>query len=263
MPTVKLGDVNVFYEIEGQGPPLLLIAGLGADSRAWATVKPHLTAHFTCVTFDNRGVGRSEVPPGPYTIDQMGDDAAALIRALDLAPVAVVGWSLGGSVLQALLIRHQELVSRAVLLSAFPSYTELQHAWLDCLLTLRQSDLPPVAQALFGMPWGFTPKMLVDHETLVAGAKLAQTLAPPATFEGFSAQAHGLRRYDSRPQLPTVKTPTLVLVGAEDTLTPVSQSVEMAELMPNARLQVLPRGGHGMAVEFPAETTAAIRAFLS
>ncbi|WP_293676902.1 alpha/beta hydrolase, partial [uncultured Phenylobacterium sp.] len=80
--------------------------------------------------------------------------------------------------------------------------------------------------------------------------------------EGFAAQAHGLRRYDSRPQLPSVKTETLVLVGAEDTLTPVSQSIEMATLMPNARLQVLPRGSHGMAIEYTTDTVAAIRAFL-
>lgn len=262
MPTAKLGDVSLHYDIEGEGPPLLLIAGLGADSSAWATVKPLLTSHYTCITFDNRGVGRSEVPPGPYTIDQMGDDAAALIESLGVGPVAAVGWSLGGSVLQALLIRHPGLVSRAVLLSAFPSYTELQQNWLDCLLVLRQADISPLAPALFGMAWGFTPRMLVDHTALVAGAKLAQSVAPPARFEGFAAQAHGLRRYDSRPDLPKVQTPTLVLVGAEDTLTPVSQSVEMAELLPNGRLQVLPRGGHGMAVEYTSDTVAAIRGFL-
>ena len=262
MSTAKLGDVSLFYEVEGTGPPLLLIAGLGADSRAWVTVKPLLTARYTCITFDNRGAGRSDAPPGPYTIPQMGADAAALIRHLDLGPVAAVGWSLGGSVLQALLIQDQELVSRAVLLSAFPSYTELQQGWLDCLLALRQSDVSPVAQAMFGMAWGFTPRMLLDHEAVAAGAKAGQAAGPAVTFEGFAAQAHGLRRYDSRPQLPGVKTPTLVLVGAEDTLTPVAQSIEMAALIPGARLQVLPRGGHGMAVEYTPDTVAAIRAFL-
>lgn len=259
MPKATLGDVTLHYDVEGQGPPLLLIAGLGADSAAWATVKPLLTGRYTCITFDNRGVGRSDVPPGPYTIPQMGADAAALIRHLGLGPVAAVGWSLGGSVLQALLIAEPDLVSRAVLLSAFPSYTELQHGWLDCLLALRQSDVPAVAQAMFGMAWGFTPRMLSDHAAVAAAARAAP---PPARFEGFAAQAHGLRRYDSRPDLPRVRTPTLVLVGAEDTLTPIAQSVEMAALIPGARLQVLPRGGHGMAIEYTADTVGAIRTFL-
>jgi 3-oxoadipate enol-lactonase len=84
----------------------------------------------------------------------------------------------------------------------------------------------------------------------------------PTSYAGFAAQAHGLRRYDSRPLLPTVKTPTLVLVGAEDVLTPPSQSVEIAQLIPNAALQILPRGGHGMVIEYMPETVAAITAFL-
>ena len=262
MPTANIDGVNLHYDIEGEGPPLLLIAGLGANSSSWATIKPLLRSKFTCITFDNRGVGRSEVPPGPYTIDQMADDAVALIRHLDLGPVAAVGWSLGGSVLQGLLIRNGDLVSKAVILSGFPSYTELQHGWLDCLLALRQSDASPEAQAMFGMAWGFTGKMTVDHAALANMARLGARAPYPTAFEGFAAQAHGLRRYDSRPLLPTVKTPTLVLVGAEDVLTPVSQSIEMAELIPGAKLQVLPRGSHGMAVEYTPETVAAIRAYL-
>ena len=109
---------------------------------------------------------------------------------------------------------------------------------------------------------GFTAKMLFDHDQAAAGAKAGAVL-PPTSVAGFEAQAHGLRRYDARPLLPTVKTPTMVLVGAEDVLTPTFQSVEMAQLIPNARLQVLPRGSHGMVIEFTPETVAAIVAFLS
>ena len=263
MASATVNGVKLHYDIEGEGPPLLLIAGLGASSSAWATVKPLLTSRFTCITFDNRGTGRSATPPGPYTIDQMADDTAGLIRQLRLGPVMAVGWSLGGSVLQGLLIRNGDLVSRAVLLSAFPSYTELQHGWLDCLITLRRSDTSPAAQAMFGMAWGFTAKMLFDHGLAAAGAKAGAALPYPTSVAGFEAQAHGLRRYDSRPLLGTVKTPTLVLVGAEDILTPPSQSVEMAQLIPNAALQVLPRGSHGMAIEYTPETVAAIVAYLT
>jgi 3-oxoadipate enol-lactonase len=263
VPTANVDGLNLHYEIEGEGPPLLLIAGLGANSASWTTIKPLLKGRFTCITFDNRGVGRSDTPPGPYTIDQMADDTAGLIRHLGYESVMAVGWSLGGSVLQALMIRNGDLISKAVLLSAFPSYTELQHGWLDCLLSLRQSGVPAEAQAMFGMAWGFTGKVLVDHAALAAAARQGAAAPYPTSFEGFAAQAHGLRRYDSRPMLQTVEAPTLVLVGAEDVLTPVSQSIEMAELIPHARLQVLPRGGHGMAVEYTAETVAAITAFLA
>lgn len=263
MATFNANGIRLHYEIEGEGPPLLLISGLGGHSGVWATVKPLFTPHFTVITFDNRGTGQSDVPPGPYTIDQMGHDTAALIEGLGLGPVNVVGWSLGGSVLQSLLIWHGDLVRRAVLLSAFPSYTDVQQAWLDCLLALRRNDVPPIAQSVFGMAWGFTPRMLFDHDFLAAAARFAVEQDPtPVTNEGFEAQADGLRRYDSRGDLPKVTTPTLVLIGAEDILTPPAQSVEMASLIPGATLQILPRGGHGMVIEYTQDTVGAIIGYL-
>ena len=263
MPTTTVNGVSLHYEVSGDGPPLLLIAGLGLSSLAWAAAAPRLQEDFTVITVDNRGTGRSEVPAGPYRIDDLGDDTAALLEELDLGPVAAVGWSLGGSVLQSMLIRHGQLLSRAVLLNAFPSYTAVQHAWLDAGLALRRSGADPVTTGISSMPWAFTPRLLSDHVTAAAQAELARLDPHPTTLAGFEAQAAGLRVYDSRPDLPTVSTPTLVLTGAEDVLTPVSQSVEIAELIPTATLQVLPRGGHGMVVEYLDATLAAITAYLT
>src|SRR5436190_1133234 len=117
---VTVNGIRLAYEEAGNGPPLLLISGLGANRLGWAPVVPLLAGHFRCITFDNRGTGQSDVPPGPYSIDQMADDAAAFIDALGVAPVAAVGWSMGGSILQSLLINHGRLVRRAVLLSTLP-----------------------------------------------------------------------------------------------------------------------------------------------
>jgi 3-oxoadipate enol-lactonase len=263
MATAHVNGIRVHYEVEGSGPPLFLISGLGQNSSAWLAMLPMLRERFACITFDNRGTGRSDTPPGPYTIDQMADDAAALIEHLKAGPVRAVGWSLGGSVLQSMLIRHRDKLDRAVLLSAFPSYTELQHRWLDCLIALQHSAIEPLALAAFRTAWVFTPRWLSDHTAAMATAKLALQDPYPTSIEGFEAQAHGLRRYDARPALHTVSTPTLVLVGAEDILTPVEQSAEIARLIPGARLQVLPRGGHGMALEYTSDTVRAIVAFLN
>ncbi len=263
MPTEPANGIQVHYEVKGNGPPLLLIGGLGQNSAAWVPIVAALAAKFSCITFDNRGTGRSSVPPGPYTIDQMADDAAALLEHLRSGPVCAVGWSLGGSVLQSMLIRHREKLTRAVLLSAFPAYSELQHHWLDSIIALQHSGIDPLGLAVFRTAWVFTPRWLANHDAAVATAKIALTDPYPTSIEGFEAQAHGLRRYDSRPGLPTVSTPTLVLVGAEDILTPVEQSAEIARLIPGAKLQVLPRGGHGMALEYTQDTVRAILAFLT
>lgn len=262
MPHLTVNGARIFYDGQGSGPPLLLISGLGANRLSWAPVVPLLKDSFRCITFDNRGVGQSDVPPGPYTIDQMADDTAALIDALGIAPVAAVGWSMGGSILQSLLINHGERLRRAVLLSTLPSYTGLQHGWLDAGLALRRAGVDPLAVGISGMPWAFTPRMLADHPRALAAAQLGATNPYPTSLAGFEAQAQAIRVYDARPRLPEVTTPTLVLVGAEDVLTPVHQSVEIAELIPGARLTVLPRGGHAMAIEYLEDTVAAIRAFL-
>ncbi|WP_131104571.1 alpha/beta fold hydrolase [Ornithinimicrobium sufpigmenti] len=259
-----MSTVELHHDIQGEGPPLLLIAGLGLSSGAWATVAPALAQSYTVITVDNRGTGRSPVPEGPYTIDGMADDIAALLRSLDLGPVSAVGWSLGGSLLQSLLINHGELIDKAVLLNAFPSYTKVQDAWLDAGLILRQSGLEPAALAVQGLAWALTPRALTNHEALYETQRMAAEMDPhPTSYEGYAGQAAGLRVYDSREQLPTVTNKVLVLAGAEDTLTPPWQSVEMAELIPNAHLQILPRGNHGMILEYPDDTLAAITAFLS
>ncbi|GAA4703189.1 3-oxoadipate enol-lactonase [Pseudonocardia yuanmonensis] len=262
MSTTTVNGVRLRYDVQGDGPPLLLIAGLGLSSLAWAAAVPRLREGYTVVTFDNRGTGLSEVPPGPYPIDTLGDDAAALVEHLGLGPVSAVGWSLGGSVLQSMLVRHGDLLTKAVLLNAFPSYTGVQDAWLDSGLALRRAGVDPVAIGIHGMPWAFTPRLLADHTAAQAQAELARKDPHPTTLEGFEAQAAGLRVYDSRADLPSATTPTLVLTGAEDVLTPVAQSVEIAELLPHGTLQVLPRGGHGMLVEYLDDTLAAITAYL-
>ena len=258
----SLNGIDIYYEIRGEGPPLLLISGLGLSSLVWQPVLQQFPTGFTVITMDNRGTGRSDVPQGPYSIDDLADDTAALLRHLDLGTVSVVGWSLGGSVLQSLLTRHGDLLERAVLLSAFPSYTPLQHAWLDAGLMVRRQGLDPLSITLSGMPWSFTARLLSDHGKAVARAQFAAQTPFPTSLKGFEAQAAGLRAYDSRSELPKVATPVQVLVGAEDVLTPVSQSVEIAELIPHARLKVLPRGGHAMVLEYPDETLDAILGFL-
>ncbi|MDA1003193.1 MAG: alpha/beta fold hydrolase [Chloroflexi bacterium] len=263
MPHVEVNGIRLYFEEDGTGPPLLLIAGLGANRLSWATVVPALRDQYRCITFDNRGVGKSDVPPGPYEMDTLGDDAAALIDHLGVGPVDCVGWSMGGSVLQSLMINHPQHVKRGVLLSTLPSYSPLQHKWLDALTFMRKHELDPVALAVIGMPWGTTARSLYDHDKRYELAKLVTQMPDPTTYEGFHAQGEAIRNYDSRPRLGDVRTPTLVLVGAEDVLTPPSQAVEMASRIPGAQLKVLPRGSHGMVIEYPDDTLAEIRAFLT
>ena len=262
MPIAQINSAEIYYRIDGSGPPLLLIAGLGANAEAWGAALPFLRAHFTCIVYDSRGTGRSSVTPGPYSIDQLADDAVALVRSLDMAPLAAVGWSLGGSVLQSALIRHGDVFTHAVLLNTFPNYTPLQHAWLDCILALRDTGTDRAAQLAFALGWTMSPGFLADHAQVMQRAGLIAAAPNATTNAGYRAQGEAVRVYDSRADLPRITTPTLVLCGAQDVLTPPAQSEEIARLIPGAVLRELPQGAHVMAQEFPRETAQAIIDYL-
>jgi 3-oxoadipate enol-lactonase len=192
----------------------------------------------------------------------MADDVAALLGHLGVADAHMVGWSLGGSVLQSLMIRHDRLLRSATLLNAFPNYTPLQHAWLDALIALRQSDISMAAKLSFVMPWGLTPITLSDHDRTMQAVAAAEADPWPTSNVGLEGQGAGLRLYDSRADLGRVTTPTMILAGAEDVLTPVAQSVEMAALIPGAKLKVIGKGGHRMIVEYPDEIVRQISEFV-
>lgn len=255
-------DLNLYYEESGEGEPLIFVSGLGQSHVSWALTTPPFAKRWRCITFDNRGTGESSVPPGPYTIEAMADDVAGLLDHLGIATATFVGVSLGASVLQALGYRHPARVRRLALLSAFPSYTEVQHRWLDAHIALRKAGLDPLSAFVAQSPWAFTARTLADHAGLVRVARLLVEQPHRTTDEGFFAQAAGIRVFDSRPRLHEIQAPTLVLTGAEDVLTPIAQAVEIADLIPSARLQVLPRGGHGMVGEYHDDVMRAVRSFI-
>lgn len=262
MPKAPVGDIEIHYEEAGVGEPLLFLSGLGRNLGSWALVVRQFQERWRCISYDHRGVGRSSVPPGPYSIEQLADDAAGLLDTLAVEAATCIGVSMGASVLQALSYRHPEKVAKAVLVSAFPNYTPVQHAWLDANLALRDSAASAEAAFVMNMPWVFTPRILSSHQGAVRYAELSLQDPHPTPIEGYRAHAQATRTFDSLKGLPGVQAETLVLVGAEDILTPVSQSVEIASAIPNATLQVLPRGGHGMVAEYMDDVVRAIKRFI-
>jgi pimeloyl-ACP methyl ester carboxylesterase len=273
MPHVTSAGTSIYWEEEGphrgqngpegqDGPdPVLLIMGLGATLEWWYLIRPELTPRFRTILFDNRGVGRSDVPPAPYSIAQMADDAAAVLDAAGAARAHVVGLSMGGYIAQELVLRHPARVRSLVLgctscggRDAVPADKEVRQA-----LTARASMSREEAMRVMA-PYTFdasTPREVIERE-------FALRLATTVTNDGFFAQLQAIRDWPgTRSRLSGIAAPTLVIHGETDRLVPPENATILADAIPGARLVMLPHASHIFFTDQFAPARDALLAFLA
>lgn len=249
MAFIEVGDLTMYYELHGEGPPLLHISGSGGDLRTTAPGAHGLNADFQGLHYDQRGLGQTSAGDHPPTMADFADDAAALCSALGWDRCHVMGTSFGGMVAQHVAIRHPGLVDKLVLNCTSPggdapSYPlhELQElspdgradVWMPILDTryVPGEDIPGLG--------GFT-KMMREG---VAADRSAASQA------GFSAQLEARRHHDANPGLPGISSPTLVCAGRYDGIAPVDNSERIVAAIPNATLDIF-EGGHVFMLQDP------------
>jgi pimeloyl-ACP methyl ester carboxylesterase len=251
MPYAVLNRIRIHYEVAGEGDPVLMINGLSAPAANWGLQIRTLAAHFRVVTFDNRGVGETDLPPEPvYTMAQLADDAAALLRHLKIARAHVVGASMGGAIAQELALRHAPLVRSLVLACSWAQadarFLHTVESWMA--LAYRVPLEERYRHVLY--PWVFSPRFFGRKENLETVFQRAMAYTHQTKPEAIERQARGILAWNGTrvPRLGAIRVPTLVLVGKEDVLTPPEFSRTLARLIRRARLAVLP-GGHAFFIE--------------
>jgi pimeloyl-ACP methyl ester carboxylesterase len=238
---VSSGGCPISYRVVGEGPPLLLVMGLGADVTAWADHVPAFASRWRCIIVDNRGVGRSGQPAGPYSTAQMADDCAEVLRAATGEPAAVMGISMGGAIAQELALRHADLVRALVLVSTWARCDGYLAEVFDHLRTTHAA-LGPVefTQLLQLRIWG--PGYVSGHLGELREARLVAAKAPVADH-AFAAQSAACISHATLDRLSGVHVPTLVTVGRADCFTVPARSEEIHRAISGSRLEVFP-GGH-------------------
>lgn len=249
------------YTVAGDGPALLLLHAFPLGLFMWDAQAEALAASQRVIRFDARGFGLSDPGQGPLTMEQIADDGAALLDHLGVAKAVVSGCSMGGYAALAFVRRHPQRLAGLVLLDTRAGAdTEEAKAGRA---TLAAKVLAEGASAAVS---AFLPKLLGEttkRERLALVTGLEERILATSP-QAIADALHGLAaRPDSRPTLATVRVPTLVLVGAEDVLTPPDESEAMAAAIPGARLEVVPRAGHLANLERPDAVNAALRAFLA
>jgi 3-oxoadipate enol-lactonase len=263
MPTVQVADgTRIAYQLAGRpdGEPLLMVHGLGADARGWILQQRALGSRYRLVMVDNRGVGASERPAGPYDLEVMANDAVAALDHAGYGSAHVVGASMGGIIGQVIGVRHPDRVRSLTL-----ACTACRHfSWRKELL----AEWADQAQA-FGMrefvrrnlKWMVGPRSL--RRTWPAMAILGPlAFNVPAT--SFVSQIQAILAIEDslRTELTEVAAPTLVLCGSQDVLTTQGDSEEIASLIPGAELAVVRGGAHLFMVEQAGAFNRTVRDFL-
>lgn len=262
MPKTRIGNIEMYYEVHGSGEPVVLIHGLGMDSSTWFNQVSVLSQNYQVVVFDNRGVGQTDAPNEDYSIEMMADDAAALLKFLNVDNAHIFGVSMGGMIAQIIALKYPELVKSLLLnttAAQFPAKAKhLVQTWLRMInenvsleTRLRESFL-----------WGYTDEFFENDETVMASVKLAISNPYPLSTHGFAGQVAALMKHDTRSQISQISVPTLVLISKDDIFIPIKFSEELAAKIPKAELVVLERGGHNCWMEYPELVNQAVMQFL-
>ena len=260
---VTANDGTRLHVVEqGKGDPVLWLQGLNAPAAAWAAQLAHFSQTHRSVAPDARGVGQSEAPPGPYTTRQLAEDAVAVLDACGVERAHVVGLSLGGAVAQELALAHPGRVRSLSLLATFatqdPRSRALLKAWRALYpLAITSPELRDAWEQQ-AYAWLFTDRFWRSEASIRAALRFAHT-QPVQPTSGFLGQVDAALSHDARDRLATLAVPTLVLHGALDQLSPVANGAELARLIPNAELLVLPDVGHAVNLEAQRAVNAAFR----
>src|SRR5689334_23616734 len=263
MPFAEAADgTRLHYSVSGRrdGEPVLMIQGLGADSRGWLRQRLAFAARHRVIVFDNRGVGRSDRPPGPYDLEVMAEDALTVLDAAGVTDAHVMGASMGGVISQIIAVRHPERVRSLILACTacrqLPWRRELLAEWAEVAERDGMGGF-----TTYAVRWVMGPRSLRRFWPALG---LVGTLAQNLTPDSFLAQVQAILATDDdlRFELREVRAPTLVLVGTQDILTPLGDSEEIADLIPGAELAVIGGGAHGFMFEHASAFNRTVLDFL-
>jgi 3-oxoadipate enol-lactonase len=259
------GDIELYFDSTGAGAPVLLVMGLGMNATGWWRTVPVLARSHRVLAFDNRGMGRSGKPPGPYTMDELADDAVAVLDAAGEPAAHVYGLSLGGMIAQHIALRHPDRV-RGLVLGATTAGGELVAAADPVTLAFffRRADMPPDEAVWASVPYNYGPATRAHHAQRI-GEDIAQRLRFPVEPEPYKAQLAAAAGHDMSARLSEIRAPTLVVHGEQDRMVPVANGERLAARIPGARLKTYPGAGHLYTTDEPAadEDVAAFLATLA
>jgi len=258
LPHTENEGARLYWTEQGSGPPVLLIMGLSFTHEMWFRVVPALRERYRTILFDNRGMGRSDCPRGPYSIRQLARDAAAVMDAAGVESAHIVGASMGGMIAQELALRQPSRVRSLVL--GCTSYSGMFARWphfrrgprINWSRATRLERERSLRSLLYA---DATPLDRIEEDIEIrCGCSWS--------YKGFWNQFAGILAWNAYWRLPRIKIPVMVIHGEEDHLVPPENGKVIARRIPGARWELLPNAGHVLVTDQPELSSRLLLEFL-
>jgi len=259
MPFVENQEAKIYWDEQGHGATVLLIMGLGYPSVMWYRTRPVLAPRYRTLVLDNRGVGRSGVPPGPYPIALMASDAAAVLDAASVESAHVFGISMGGMIAQEFALQYPKRVRSLILGCTASGGPRAVRAEADAThMIMARGQMAPEEAAQAAVPFIYdsgTPRARIDEDLAMRRPWFPRP-------EAYQAQLQGILAWEAYSRLPQITAPTLVIHGESDRLVPSGNGKLIAERLPGAKLVLIPNAGHIFPTDQPEAAHQAVLEFL-
>lgn len=264
MPFVIANGIRTYFNLVGEGPPLLLIAGNGMDHTTFREQVPRFSGLFRCITYDLRGIGESDVPEAGYTIREMAADALALLTALDFPAAHVAGYSLGGAIAQEMALVSPDRIQTLSLYSSYSHVMPYLRRRYELLIKILAECTPEIwakftTFTAFGEDYINQHDAELENEVALREARWRGPDAPSKT--GMLGHYRAILSHNALDRLTSIACPTWIAVGSSDPVTPPSYAKMMHERIRGSQLSIYPGAPHRL-LNFADQFTADALAFL-
>ncbi len=262
MPKFKSSNANIYYELHGSGPVILMVAGMSSDSKSWQFILDRMMRQYRLIVFDNRGCGRTETDGKPFSLKDLAKDAIELLDFLDLEKVHVLGHSMGGMIAQEMALMFPERIDKLVLASSSQQLSRKARGILNELYNkwLNGYDMAEWFRIMF--QWLFTKEALSNKKFIDAAIIFTLAYPYPQTLQGFKGQVDAISSFDASSRIHNITHNTLIMSGVEDILIPSEESQTLESISGPTTFKLIENAAHSIHAEQPGAFSQAVREFL-
>lgn len=261
MPTIRLNDMEMYYEVHGRGEPIVFISGFGGDHLGWLPVLNDFVQDFQVILFCNRGSGMSASPEGDFSIAQMAEDVIALCDALKLSSAYFVGCSMGGMIAQRIAYAYPARVKKVVMSNTAMHIHSVFRFYLEAQLEMIKANVSDFSVTKALLTWLFTYDFLAQPDFLPQLIALKINNPNPFGVRGYEGQYAALSKFDSTPWVHDIQSPTLVLTSDADIIFPPAVTKKLHERIKNSRFYCFENNAHLPHIENPKQYVSVLKDF--